>query len=244
MLEISSLSNSLVKELVSLKQKKNREKLKLFIVEDIDLIDEAFKKNIVKQLLFVKENKFKNIDCEFIKVTPEIINKISNIVTPTGYIAVCKMLDTSTKGSKVIALDDVQDPGNGGTILRSALAFEFDEMLLSEKSFDNYNDKFIRSTKGAFFSLPVNRVNLVKTLKQRKSEGYEIVVADLKEDAIKVNDLKPISKMILVVGNEGNGISEDILEIATKVVYIPISSNMESLNVGVAASIIMQHLYK
>ncbi len=239
MLEISSVSNELIKKFISLKNKKYRDEYGLFLLDDIDLIKEAYDLGLLEYYLYANK-PYTDFNCENIKTNTNVLSKLSSLENIPNGIGVAKIVQNSKEYSdKIIALDDVQDPGNGGTILRSALAFNFKTMLLSSSCFDTYNEKFIRSTKGAFFNCNIIRDNLVNQLLKLKGKGYEIVIADLNKNAINVNDYKMPEKMVLVVGNEGNGISKEIENIADKTIYIPINSKIESLNVGVAASIIM-----
>lgn len=240
MLTITSPSNELIKKYCSLKNKKYRDEYMLYILEDIDLINKANEYDLIDTILFVNKPVNVNEDVKLIKTTQDIINKLSNVKTPHDVIAVCKItISKKGLGNKIIALDNVQDPGNGGTILRSALAFNFDSMLISDQSFDIYNDKFLRATKGSFFDMNIERLNLTNKLKELKSLGYKIVIADLTHDSISVNDFKFEEKVVLVVGNEGQGISKEVASLSDITVYIPISNKMESLNVAIAASIIM-----
>ena len=236
---ITSLQNERVKE--AYKIKKGHQKF--FILEDEDLLLEALKKDLVKEIFYTSPKYLlPNIDC--CEVTPSIISKLSNLSTPGDFIAICKHFDNPLKGNLVIALDGIQDPGNAGTILRSALAFSFEEMLLSSNSIDIYNDKFIRSTKGAYFHLPIHRLNLKEELERRKKEGYKVIVLDLDEKASTIDKIKRTDKMIVVVGSEGQGISKEIKALGDIIAYIPISKDMESLNAGVAATIAMYELNK
>lgn len=247
-MRITSAQNERIKYFNRLKDKKYREIEKKYLIEDVDLLNIALAKHIVETILYYGEMIVTGIlqenigGVELIEVNEDIISKLSSLSTPVHFIAVVRMTNTYAKGNYVIALDNVQDPGNGGTILRSALAFNFQEMLLSEGSFDTYNDKFIRATKGAFYDLPIKRVNLETELLARKIVGYKIAVCDLNPRAVTVANFYPPMKMVLVVGSEGRGISSAIRRLADYIIYIPISEKMESLNVAIAASIVMQRI--
>ena len=236
---ITSLQNEQVKRAYKLKNKGGDN----FILEDEDLLNEAFKKGLVKEIFYTNP-KYQDLKVPSYEVNEAIIKKLSYLSHPGGFVAICQKFDNPKKGNLVIALDGIQDPGNAGTILRSALAFGFEEMLLSEQSIDIYNDKFIRSTKGAFFHLPMKRLNLVEELKKRKEDGYKVVILDLKNNSITLDELAKSGKMIVVVGSEGQGISKEVAKLADIIVMIPISKDMESLNAGVAASLAMYHLKK
>lgn len=235
---ITSLQNERVK--AAYKLKKNHHEY--FLIEDVDLLNEALKLGLVKEM-FVCDPKYllKEVPC--LEVSPSIIKKLSFLSTPSGFVAICRHPSYKEAGNLVIALDGIQDPGNAGTILRSALAFGFEEMLLSTDSIATYNDKFIRSTKGAFFHLPLKRVDLKEELLKRKKDGYQIVNLDLTKNTIPLNALERKAKMVLVVGSEGQGISKEIKALADITVKIPMEETMESLNAAIAASIAMAHIY-
>lgn len=243
-MKITSLQNSLVKSLANLKQKKYRDEKRLFLLEGIDLLNEAKKTNCIKQILYVDKPPFTNESIEFIEVTKEIIKKLSSQVTPGDFIAVCSFLDNASKlGNKVICLDGVQDPGNAGTILRSALAFGFDEMLLSNTSLDIYNDKFLRASKGSIFHMNIKRLDLKKELENRMNLNYQVITTAVSNCSKSYDEFKYEDKLCLVVGSEGQGISKEIFDLSRNSVHIPMSEMMESLNVGVAASIIMSKIF-
>lgn len=241
---ITSLQNKLIKYYASLKLKKNRDNEKLFLIENEDVLKEALDANLVKTILYIKDKPFDNENVEYIEVTEEIIKKLSSQTTPGKFIAVCYFLkENKSVGKKVIVLDGVQDPGNVGTILRSALAFGFDEMLLSNDSIDIYNDKFIRASKGSIFHMNIKRLDIQNELLNRKACGYQIISTSLDDKSVNYDHASYQDKLCLIVGNEGQGISKEIFALSTLKVYIPMSEMMESLNVGVAASIVMSKIY-
>ena len=238
MVEINSLDNELIKKFASLNKKKYRDEYKLFIIDDIDLIRIADDKKLLEYYLYSsKLNTLKNCK-NIIKTNDKVLSKLSNLNTIPNGVGICRIEEHEKYSNKIIALDSVQDPGNGGTILRSALAFDFNTMILSDDSFDKYNEKFIRASKGSFFDESIIRCDIVEKLKELKKQGYKIITADLTSDSININDYKYDDKVVIVVGNEGNGIRKEINQIKDNTIYIPIH-NIESLNVGVAASIIM-----
>lgn len=246
-MKITSLQNERIKYFNKLKENKIRQKEQLYLIEDVDLLYDALNQQCVTVILYDDESIIKGLkldDVELIEVNKEIIKKLSSLTTPGHFVAVCKMNKNKKECDHVIALDGVQDPGNGGTILRSALAFNFNEMLLSNDCFDMYNDKFIRATKGAFFHLPISKVNLVDEIKKRKENGYKIIVCDIDEKGYPLNKITNNEKVLIVVGSEGQGISNEVKELADEVVFITMSPAMESLNVAVAASLIMQRIFE
>lgn len=243
-MKITSTTNNYIKAFSRLQDKKSRDEDKLFILEDEDLIKIAFSKKIVKAFLFYGElPDYDYSDVDMIEVTPEIIKKLSFLTTPRKSLCICHYLkNTEILGSPLVALDGIQDPGNGGTVARSALAFNYQGMIISNSSFDQYNDKFIRATKGSLFDLPIVRVDLVSALKEYKRNGYQIIAAELDKNAVMIKKYKPNNKYVLVLGNEGQGLSKEVRELCDVSVFIPQSKLVESLNVGVAASICMYEL--
>ena len=137
---------------------------------------------------------------------------------------------------KLIFLDGVQDPGNVGTILRTALAFSYSGVILSNDCASIYSQKVISASKGSIFHLPIYED---VSLEELKEMGYEIIVTAL-NNSIDYNEIKPNGKFVLVFGNEGQGVSENSLNLASKIVKIDISSKVESLNVAIAAGILME----
>lgn len=138
-------------------------------------------------------------------------------------------------------IDAVQDPGNIGTLIRTADAAGFDQVLLGTGSVDPFNDKVIRATQGSIFHLPILTGELTEFMNELKAEGVEIWAAALQE-AKPYKDMKTPDRVALLVGNEGQGIAEHLLEQSEKKVYIPIYGRAESLNVAVAGAVLMYHL--
>ncbi len=242
---ITSLDNDKIKEYIKLKDRKYRKRTKTFIVEGMHLVLEAYKKGIIKELILEKDMVVP-FSLPTIYVTNEIINKITTVESPSKVMALCNMLDnTNLIGNKFLLLDGIQDPGNLGTIIRSAVAFNIDTIVLSLDTVDLYNPKVIRATQGMIFHVNVVIGNLAVIIDKLKSK--EIPIYGTRVDyGISVNILKNKDKKMyaLVVGNEGNGISEDIMEKCDEFLYIETNEVVESLNVGVATSIILYELNK
>ncbi len=235
---ITSLTNSHVKEWVKLNDKKYRDQTGLFIIEGEHLIKEAEKKNCIKEIISCDQS----LPADFY-VTEEIIKKISKQVSIAKRIAICfKKLEEDLQ-NKILILDGIQDPGNLGTIIRSAVAFEFDSIVLSEDSVDLYNDKVIRASEGMFFHINIMRKNLTEFLNTLNVQGYTLIGTKI-QDGEKIESLKNIEKIAIIMGNEGQGVKPNILEKCHHYVSIPMSSNCESLNVGVATSIILYEMFK
>ena len=155
-------------------------------------------------------------------------------------MAVCNKLESKELGSRIIALDNIQDPGNLGTIIRSAVAFNFDTIVISNDSVDVYNSKVIRATQGMLFNVNIVVTDITSFLNDIKTD-YKIIGTDV-VGGKSVSDFKNLKKFAIIVGNEGQGMSNDAKKLCSDFVYIPMSKDCESLNVGVAASIIMYEL--
>ena len=223
---IESLQNSRIKEWCKLKEKKYRDETNLFLIEGEHLIEEAKKQNRITTIISVK----KDLEADFY-VTPEIMKKISQQVS--------KKLEEKPIGNRVLILDGLQDPGNLGTIIRSAVAFSFDTILLSDDSVDVYNDKTIRATEGMLFKINILRKNLMDVLSEMKD--YQILVTDVKKGK-NIKEIKKGKKLALIIGNEGNGVKETTKAFANDFVKINMHQNCESLNAGVSASILMYEI--
>ena len=242
---ITSLDNDRIKGYIKLKDRKNRKKTNTFIVEGMHSVLEAYKKGMVVELI-LKEDISLPLDVPYVYVTEEILKKISDAVSPPDVLALCKMAnDNVVLGEKILLLDGIQDPGNLGTIIRSAVAFNVDTICLSPDTVDIYNPKVLRSTQGMIFHTNI----IIKSLKEIISmlKEREIPIYGTRVDyGIDVSTLreKDRKKYALVMGNEGNGVSEEILDMCDEYIYISMNPDVESLNVGVATSIILYELDK
>ena len=232
---ITSVNNERIKELVKLKDKKYRDNNNLFFVEGYDIVIEAYKNGCVKEL-YVLDGTLVDMNVQYTYVSYDVMKKISDMESVSEYYAVCYKKEDMEIGNRLIILDGVQDPGNLGTIIRSAVAFNFDTVVISKNTVDLYNPKVIRSTKGMLF----NKNIIQRELEEFMSELSDYVIYGT--DVISGNNIKNVdipSKVALVIGNEGRGISDSVRTLCNKFIYIPISNDCESLNAGVAASILM-----
>ena len=229
---ITSSSNQLIKDLVKLKNSKEDK----FLIEGKDLLDLAYSNNLLEMVITTEDNdEFSNVD--IIVVPKFILEKLSNNKSVQPYIGVSRLPEVKGElGDKLVYLDGVQDPGNVGTIIRTALAFSYDAVVLSKDSASLTNSKVIQSTKGALFSIPLtNKV----TLEELKEKGYVIIVTAL-EDAINYQKSPKFDKFVLVLGNEGQGVKKENIALADTVVKIEMG-NIDSLNVAVAGGILLNH---
>lgn len=233
---ITSLNNDKVKELVKLKDKKYRDINDLFFVEGKDLCDSAYENGLLRELYILDgyDNIYDGIPYTY--VSAEVMKKISDLGSVSEYYGVCSKMVEGDIGNRILILDDIQDPGNLGTIVRSAVAFNFDTIVLSRGTVDLYNPKVVRSAKGMLFKTNVIIRDIVSFIKE--IDDYQIYGTDVNE-GINIKKETIPEKIAIVIGNEGKGISDEVRTLCQKFIYLDMNSECESLNAGVSASIIM-----
>lgn len=237
---ITSLDNLKVKKYVKLKNKKYRDSEKMYLVETNHLVEEALNHQVLVDLL-VLENEQVSYNFNYTYVTKEIMKKLSSLETIPKVIGVVKMLEPSNNlGNSILLLDDIQDPGNLGTIIRSSVAFNVSTIVLSLNCVDLYNEKVIRSTQGMLFKINIMRADLKEIIANLKKDNYLILGTNVK-DGVDVKNIK-VNKYALIMGNEGKGVKEELLTLCDKNLYIKMNNNCESLNVSVATSILLYEL--
>ena len=175
-------------------------------------------------------------------VSPEVLKELCETQTPQGIVAEVakqsKSLPESLSG-KYLLLEDVQDPGNVGTMIRTADAAGYDGVFLSDKSADIYNQKTLRSMQGSHFHLPIYRGPILDMVEACKKQGVPVLATTLSDVSVDYKAVKTDGNFALVMGNEGQGISQDMAESADQLVHISMPGQAESLNVAVAAGILM-----
>ncbi len=253
MQRITSKENEFVKQVKKLKDKKYRDMANQFIIEGIKLVAEAIQEKApIKQIILCddceknetipKELMYEIAKYECIYVTQKIFNYLSEVQTPQGILAIIEKSDKDVAidytQDILVALDNVQDPGNLGTILRTVDSIGLTQILVSKGTADVYNPKVVRSTMGAIFRVKIIECDdLRQTLKEVKKHKFKIVVSSLEtQDTIYQIHY---DKKIIVIGNEANGVEEKIQEIADEKVKIPMLGKTESLNASVATGIIL-----
>lgn len=242
---ITSLQNTQVKEWKKLHTRKERSKTGLFLIEGFHLIEEAFKSNWIIEQMITREDVivpdvYDHLPNEI--VSRAVFQNISQTETPQGIMAIVKRKKSlDTKGNKILIIDRVQDPGNLGTMIRTADAAGFNTVILGEGTVDLYNDKVIRATQGSLFHLDITEGNLRDEILSLKDNNYKVFATAL-EDAVNYKEVSLQEKTALILGNEGAGVQKDIIDMADHIVTIPIYGKAESLNVGIAAGILMYHL--
>lgn len=254
---ISSESNSQIKEIIKLqKQARERKKTKKFIVEGIKMVLEAinFKK---LDKMYVSESAFEktaqNIGKKLEEISYEIVSdnvfkQISDTVTPQGVLAVVNMPEYDIKDilsdekKSWVLLDDLRDPGNLGTIVRTSEGAGMSGVIMSRESVDLFNPKVVRSTMGAIFRVPFCYVDsLNDVIAQINNCGYEVYATAM--EGSKVYDQVDYTKgAAFVIGNEANGVSDEVLKKASARIRIPMEGKLESLNAAVSAAIVMYEI--
>ncbi|WP_027063091.1 TrmH family RNA methyltransferase [Mesoplasma seiffertii] len=245
--KITSVANLKIKELLKLKESKYRNQQKQFIVEGIHLVTEALKKGIVLTILGTSHGiatltKTSKNDCQIIEISDNVADKLSDTVKTQAVFAVCQMSEPYIDlENNILLLDRVQDPGNIGTLIRSAASFNFKTIISAPNSVSFYNDKVLRSTQGNFFDVNLVNQELIPVIKLLKENGYTIIGTALHHGYQKLADLQQQQnfKVALIIGNEAQGISEPLFEHIDLNVIIEMADNVESLNAAVAGSIIM-----
>lgn len=238
---ITSLNNEHIKELCKLNQKKYRDESDLFLIETKHLVLEAYKEGIVKELI-LEQNEIFPLDVPTTYVTKQILKKLTNTDNPSNVMAVVeKIKEKDDIGEKILILDHIQDPGNLGTIIRSAVAFNIDTIVLSKDTVDLYNPKVVRSNQGMMFHINIISRDPIKFINGLKKKDYKIIGTKV-TNGKDVKDARIYSHFALVIGNEGQGISNDIDNLCDEYLYIKMNENCESLNAGVAASILLYEI--
>ncbi len=260
MVEITSKENTQIKNIIKLnKNSKQRREQGLFVVEGIRICEDAMLSNAVIECALVTNdavNKYSDFVDKLVNyakttytVSEKIFNLISDTKTPQGVLCVIKTLDKHSLfdkikyNGKLLALENIQDPTNMGTILRTAEAVGIDAIVLSFDCCDIYSPKVARGSMGAIFRLPYIIVNSISDFIAENQDitSYAAVVDD---NVDKLNDITFKEPCLVVIGNEGNGLKQETIDSCTKSITIPMKGRAESLNAGVAASIIMWEMIK
>ena len=240
-INISSKQNTKIKEIGKLiSDNSYRKERKEFVIEGFHLLEMALEDNLVKAIFSLEP--IKNIDEKITNyiVSEDILKKISTQKNPQGVVAICSMRkEKEISHNNVLYLDGVSDPGNLGTLLRTALAFSFKDVILSKGSVSLYNEKAISSSQGAIFRLNIisgDEQNLIDL----KEKGYKILATEIK-GSVELKNIKKSDKQVLILGNEAHGVNEKILNLADERIRIDINE-IESLNVAICGAIMMHYL--
>ena len=250
---ITSKDNELIKHIRKLKDKKYRDESNEYVVEGVKLVEEAVKENAKIKQIIVCEDTTRTYEIpthimleiakyECIYVSDKIFNIITQVTNPQGIMAIIEKnaQDTQIDYTQdiIVALDDVQDPGNLGTILRTVDSIGLNQIIVSKGTADAFNSKVVRSTMGAIFRIKIIEVEeLAQAIKEMRKHHFKLMVTSL-QTKNSIYDID-FNKKIIVIGNEANGVSKEIQDMADEKAKIPMLGRTESLNASVAAGVVM-----
>jgi TrmH family RNA methyltransferase len=242
--KISSKTNQRIKALKKLAHKKYRQEE--YLIEGFHLVDEALKSDAELVLVVTTENQLTKVaailsqQVELLLVTDEILNDLTDAKTPQGIIAVVRKKQPSEQNfsGHWLVLDNVQDPGNVGTMIRTADAAGVDGVIISKNSADLYSPKVLRSMQGSHFHLPIMEADLLPLLQKLKGH-VPIYASTLSANSVDYRTIPNCADWFLVMGNEGAGISKDVQKMADQFVHIPMVGQAESLNVAIATGVLL-----
>lgn len=247
---IQSIQNPQVKQWKKLLTKKERDRSETFLVEGFHLVEEALKSDqVVEIIVSEKTGEPPRLDTGSVPitlVTEEISNSLSETEAPQGIYAVCRQAASEAglqKAKTFLFIDAVQDPGNLGTMIRTADAAGIDTVIVGHGSVDIFNSKVLRSAQGSHFHLPIIRGDLLEWTSKLAEKNIPVYGTAL-EGASLYTEIAPGDSFALIVGNEGNGVSIELLTKTSANLYIPIYGKSESLNVAVATGILLYYLKK
>ena len=237
---ITSRENALVKNAYYLKSSKGRKEKGQFLAEGKKCLELALKSHLVTDVFTLEELKNIPETVNQYLVTPEIIDKIAFSAHPEGIVFISNFLPMTKPATieRAVYLDNIADPGNMGTLIRTALALGYDAVILSSECVSIYNEKVVSASKGAIFLLPIYEDDL-----SSYKDSHKIIASVLSIDSRPLHEIEIKEPFVLVLGNEAHGISQKVNKLADIKVTIPMR-DIDSLNVSVAAGILMYHLKK
>ena len=245
---LTSLKNPKVQAWRSLKDRKGRKETGCFLVEGRKMVEEALRSRFPVEAVLADESRLAELSLPAnvpVYALPEhVLAAVCDTKTPQGLAAVVRMTGSDSLGSRLVALDGVQDPGNVGTIIRTADAAGLDGVLLSAQCADAFSPKVLRATMGSVFRMGIRVTeDLPGELTRLKQEGFSVLSSQL--DGTPFYERKPVGeRFCLVIGSEGNGVTPEVQQLATHRVKLPMRGGAESLNAAVAAGIMMYELMR
>ncbi|WP_052256130.1 RNA methyltransferase [Salinicoccus sp. YB14-2] len=237
---ITSKDNARIKNLRKLHKKKERSKAGMFLIDGEHLVEEAVKFSQQIHYIIAEENYSFSINVsnfEVIYVTESVMKTLSQLDTPQGVMAAVSYMPPEVSGNKVLVLDDIQDPGNLGTLIRTADAFGFDRVVMSTETVDPFSDKVLRSAQGSTFHIKLEVTDIHPVIESFNG----LSIGTSLRDAEYLEDIPQADEMLVVLGNEGRGVSDAALNYVDRTVKIHMPGNSESLNVAIAGGILMHH---
>lgn len=239
---ITSKDNNRVKEIRKLLNKKYSMEKGLFVIEGENLVSEAIKNNLLCEL-FVLEGFGCEYDFKFDYVTMDVMKSISDLKSTPRLLGVCKFNNNKNIGKKIVILDNIQDPGNAGTIIRNSVAFDIDTIIFSNDSVSPFNEKVLRSTGGMIFNTNIIVSNIENIIKEIKNRNIKLIGTSLHTNN-SLENVEVLDSYAVIFGNEGNGVRDNILNLCDELVKINMKPSCESLNVGVSSGIVLYYLYR
>lgn len=245
-LRISRIENEMIKKFSKLKKKKYRDELRLFLAEGRKFLDypERAQYLLLREDIVLDEATMDAFSCPIFSLTEKCFQKMSSQENSQGVILVCSYKENPLEkmGEQILVLDNVQDPGNLGTILRLADAAGFRDILLTDKSVDVNNEKVVRSSMGSIFHVNIYTRKKEEIINFLQENHYHCIATSLEEDSIPYTEVVLKEKNAFIFGNEGSGISQEFLNVSSQKTIIPISGKAESLNVAMAVGILIFYL--
>ncbi|MBI5972157.1 TrmH family RNA methyltransferase [Staphylococcus caledonicus] len=242
--QITSAQNNKIKNANKLKKKRDRDKTGQALIEGIHLIEEAYQSGIaIKQLFVIEpdrtEDALLNYAEETFEINMKVAESLSGTITPQGFFAVIeKPTYDITQAKQVLLIDRIQDPGNLGTLIRTADAAGLDLIVMEKGTADAYQDKVLRASQGSVFHIPVITTELNEFISQFEGPVYGTAL----ENAVSYKEVTTQESFALLLGNEGEGVNKELLAHTSQNLTIPIYGKAESLNVAIAGSILLYHL--
>ena len=239
---ITSKDNSKVKNLRKLLTSSYSKEKGLFLIEGENLVEEAIKNNYLEEL-YVLDGYECKYEFPFINLSLDVMKSISDLKSTPRLLGVSRYINKKNLGNKIVILDGVQDPGNAGTIIRNAVAFNIDTVIFSSDSVNPYNEKVLRSTGGMIYNINIIICDIDKIINMIKEKNIKLIGTSL-EKSKSLNDLEVCDKYAIIFGNEGQGVKKSTLSKCDEIIRIDMNNNCESLNVGVSTGIVLYHMYK
>lgn len=245
---INSTNNEYIKKIKKLNLLQYRQEQEQFLIEGFHLVNEAINANVLINILVTKKyyKDYQTFD-DVVIVSEQVIKSLATTKTPQEIIGICKYNKNKIDFTQpILVLDDIQEPGNLGTLIRTALGFNIKNIVISNNnSADFYNSKVVRSTQGAIFKVNILKTNLPSFITTLKEKTYQIYTTFLHQPHNNkvLEQIKFPLKTCLILGNEANGISQNLLAYSDCNINILTYNNLESLNVAIAGSIIMYQIF-
>lgn len=245
---VNNISNNKIKEIIKLHQKKYRDEEGLFIVEGFKAVEELEIENIeITEIYALKNINNSKIKHPVVKIDKNIMKKISTTTTVCEILAIAKKKEYEvteiSKRNKIILLDTISDPGNLGTIIRSAAAFGIEGIILFDNCVDIFSSKVVRSATGNLFKIPIVKIKTTDEINKYFNNHTKVATSLSKDNNISLNECAKLDKYIIMFGSEAKGLSKELTQIAEKNIKLEMKNNVESLNLSVSSSIIMYELF-